>query len=285
LSDERAALDLVTTFREVAQATWRTRDERGVDVAAVEHLDHRSLEIIREDGADRTHGVRIPDDTVVGLLIQLELPADSVPTTADAYDQIAGAMASDAPDTPLVRTCRILERAGVLDRVEVALPDDRRRQAQLLALRESVPEGVNRRVGMAQHTFPNVHKTAADMIAPFDRFEETLSLFRSAFGDRGLDYAIWGHISDGNLHPNVIPRNEEDVRLGQAAIRACGRTIIAMGGSPLAEHGVGRSPTKQALLRDLHGDEGIEQMRRVKAAFDPEWRLAPGVLFPEPVRE
>ena len=285
LSDERAALDLVTTFREEAQATWRTRDERGVDVAAVEHLDHRSLEIIREDGADRTHGVRIPDDTVVGLLIQLELPADSVPTTSDAYDQIAGAMASDAPDTPLVRTCRILERAGVLGRVEVALPDDRRRQAQLLALRESVPEGVNRRVGMARHTFPNVHKTAADMIAPFDRFEETLSLFRSAFGDRGLDYAIWGHISDGNLHPNVIPRNEEDVRLGQAAIRACGRTIIAMGGSPLAEHGVGRSPTKQALLRDLHGDEGIEQMRRIKAAFDPEWRLAPGVLFPEPVRE
>ena len=275
----------MTTFREEAQATWRTRDERGVDVAAVEHLDHRSLEIIREDGADRTHGVRIPDDTVVGLLIQLELPADSVPTTSDAYDQIAGAMASDAPDTPLVRTCRILERAGVLGRVEVALPDDRRRQAQLLALRESVPEGVNRRVGMARDTFPNVHKTAADMIAPFDRFEETLSLFRSAFGDRGLDYAIWGHISDGNLHPNVIPRNEEDVRLGQAAIRACGRTIIAMGGSPLAEHGVGRSPTKQALLRDLHGDEGIEQMRRVKAAFDPEWRLAPGVLFPEPVRE
>ena len=83
----------------------------------------------------------------------------------------------------------------------------------------------------------------------------------------------------------MIPRNEEDVRLGQAAIRECGRTIIAMGGSPLAEHGVGRSPTKQALLRDLYGDEGIEQMRRVKAALDPEWRLAPGVLFPEPIRE
>ena len=90
------------------------------------------------------------------------------------------------------------------------------------------------------------------------------------------------HISDGNLHPNVIPTNEEDVRLGQAAIRECGRAIVAMGGSPLAEHGVGRNPTKQALLRELYGEEGIAQMRQVKAALDPEWRLAPGVLFPEP---
>ena len=103
MSDERTALDLVTAFRKEAQATWQTRDKRGVDIAAIEHLDRRSLEIIREDGADHTHGVAIPKDTVVGLLAQLELPADSVPTPADAHDQIAGAMSSDAPDTPLVR--------------------------------------------------------------------------------------------------------------------------------------------------------------------------------------
>ena len=285
LSDERVALDLVAVLRREARATWRTQDERGVDVSAIEYLDRRSLEIVREDGAERTYGVTIPGDTMVGLLAQLELPADSVPTTAEAYDQIAGAMTSDAPDTPLVRACRILGQAGVLERAEVALPDDRRRQAQLLAFRESVPEGVNRRVGEARRIFPKIHKTAADMIAPFDRFEETLALFRSAFDSRGLDYVIWGHISDGNLHPNVIPTNEEDVRLGQAAIRECGRAIVAMGGSPLAEHGVGRNPTKQALLRELYGEEGIAQMRQVKAALDPEWRLAPGVLFPEPVRE
>ena len=27
------------------------------------------------------------------------------------------------------------------------------------------------------------------------------------FERRGLDYAIWGHVSDGNLHPNVVPRS------------------------------------------------------------------------------
>ena len=53
-----------------------------------------------------------------------------------------------------------------------------------------------------------------------------------------------------------------------------------MGGAPLAEHGVGRSALKQRLLRELYGDEGIEQMRRETRARS-EWKLAPGVLFRE----
>jgi D-lactate dehydrogenase (cytochrome) len=36
---------------------------------------------------------------------------------------------------------------------------------------------------------------------------------------------------------------------------------------------------KQRLLRELYGEAGIEQMRRVKTALDPEWKLSPGVLF------
>ena len=43
---------------------------------------------------------------------------------------------------------------------------------------------------------------------------------------------------------------------------------------------MGRNPVKQALLRELYGAAGIEQMRRVKAALDPEGKLAPGVVFP-----
>ena len=279
--DEAAALELVAELRREAQATWRSRDPRGLDVAAVEHLDRRSLELVRAEGADRRYDVPAPADAAVALLIQVELPRDAAPNSAAAYDQIGRALAPGAPDTPLVRLCRILDREGVLDRAEIALPADGRRQEQLRAIREAVPEAVNRRVKAAQRDVDaGIRKTAADMIVPFDRFADSLDIFRNAFDQRGLDYAIWGHISDANVHPNVIPRSLRDVERGQQAIMACGREVIRMGGCPLAEHGVGRNRVKQALLHELYGTAGIAAMRAVKAALDPAGKLAPGVLLP-----
>ena len=284
LPAEPAALSLVAALRREAEATWRAGDPRGLDVSAVEMLDRRSLALLREDGADRAHGVLLPPDAAVALLVQVELPpgapaAPGMPT--EAYEQIGAALEPGAPDTPLVRLCRLLARAGALDRAEIALPGDRRRQAQLIALREAVPEAVNRRVGAAQRTVdPGIAKTAADMIVPFPRFADSLRIYRDAFERRGLDYAIWGHVSDANVHPNVIPRSLRDVEAGRQAVLTCGREVVRLGGCPLAEHGVGRNPVKQALLRELYGTAGIDAMRRVKAALDPAGKLAPGVVFP-----
>lgn len=280
LPDEAAAVALAGRLRAAAREAWRQGPAHGVDVAAVEHLDARSLAIVREDGAARRLQVAAPDDAGAALLAQIELPAGAAPTPRAAYEEIGAALDADAPATPLVRLCRLLAEAGVLERAEIALPGDRR-QARLAAVREAVPEGVNRRIGEAQRRQgAAVEKTAADMIAPFARFAESLALFRRAFDARRLDYAIWGHVSDGNVHPNVIPATMEDVVLGRQAILECGREIVRLGGCPLAEHGVGRNPVKQALLRQLYGAEGVAEMRAVKAALDPDWKLAPGVLFP-----
>ena len=307
---ERAAVALAGALRAAARRTGRDEPGRagpwgggpgsdapgpGLDVAAIEHLDARSLAIVREDGVARRRNVPVPDGAAVALLVQVEWPPGAEPTPEAAYaeigaallparpqDQAGGRPRLHAPDTPLGRLCRLLADAGVLDHAEIALPSDPRRQADFIAVREAVPEGVNRRVGEAARRLgAGVAKTAADMIVPFERFAESLDLFRGAFDARGVDYAIWGHISDGNVHPNVIPRAVEDVARGREAILECGRAVVELGGCPLAEHGVGRNPVKQALLRQLYGDAGVAEMRAVKAALDPEGKLAPGVLFPE----
>lgn len=273
-----SALALVRQLRGLARDTWRTKDPHGIDVSAIEHMDARCLELLREDGIDRQNGVTIPAGSEIALLITLELPPAM--TAEQAFDEIGNARESSAPDGPLRRFCRLLDAAGVLDDVEVAVPGDLARANQLLAVREAVPAAVNQRVGRAKQSVdPRIEKTAADMIVPFDRLEELLTIYEAGFGSRGLDAAIWGHISDGNLHPNVIPRTLDDVKAGKAAILEFGREAIRLGGAPLAEHGVGRNPVKQQLLEQLYGKDGIEQMRAVKDAIDPEWKLAPGVLF------
>ncbi len=279
-ADRNAALALVTRLRNAAGDTWRRADPHGLDVAAIEHMDARCLALLREDGADRLNGVAIPDRAVIALLITLELPQGT--SSAQAFDEIGRARDPHAPDSPLVRLCQALDEAGVLDDVEIAVPGDLARAAQLLALREAVPAGVNTRVGRAKQTIDaRIAKTAADMIVPFDRLEELLTIYDAEFERRGLDAAVWGHISDGNLHPNVIPRSMADVESGKAAILMFGREVIRLGGSPLAEHGVGRNPVKQQLLVELYGRDGVNAMREVKRTLDPDFKLAPGVLFTE----
>ena len=276
---EPAALAFVDALRRASMDTWRTGDPNGIDAAAIEHMDRRSLEILREDGADRRNDVRFPEGTELALLVQLELPPGT--TAADAFDDIQSLSNHATVERPVARFCALLRERGLLDETELAVPGDRRRADQLVAIREAVPTGVNQRVGRAQHDVDGrIAKTAADMIVPFDRVADMMAVYRQGFGARGLDFAVWGHLSDGNVHPNVLPRSYEEVEQGREAILQFGREVARLGGCPLAEHGVGRSAVKQALLRGLYGDEGIEQMRTVKRALDPDWKLAPGVIFP-----
>jgi D-lactate dehydrogenase (cytochrome) len=273
-----SALALVRQLRGLARDTWRTKDPIGIDVSAIEHMDGRCLELLREDGIDQKYGVTIPAGSEIALLVTLELPPSM--TAEQAYEELGSARELAGADGPLRRFCRLLDAAGVLDDVEIAVPGDLARANQLLAVREAVPAAVNQRVGRAKQAIDQrIEKTAADMIVPFDRLEELLTIYETGFGARGLDAAIWGHISDGNLHPNVIPRSHADVKSGKAAILEFGREAIRLGGAPLAEHGVGRNSVKQQLLELLYGKDGIDAMRSVKDAIDPDWKLAPGVLF------
>jgi D-lactate dehydrogenase (cytochrome) len=279
LPSETAALTLVGELRRAAQATWRARDPRGIDVAAIESLDGRCLELLREDGTDREQGLPLDADAGTALLVQLELPAGT--GAARAMDELGGLDDEGASDTPLTRFARLVRRYTEPEQLQFALPGDARQAARFAALREAVPEAVNRRVGETQRRRDaRVHKTAADMIVPFEALPEMVRVYREGFTRRGLDHALWGHVSDGNLHANAIPRSYDDVRAGCEAILEFGGEAARLGGCPLSEHGVGRSAVKQELLRGLYGDEGVTQMRAVKAALDPAGKLAPGVVFP-----
>ena len=72
----------------------------------------------------------------------------------------------------------------------------------------------------------------------------------------------------------------DELNAAKQAILEFGQRVVRLGGCPLAEHGVGRNPIKQQLLRAMYGEQGIDEMRAVKRALDPEWKLAPGVIFP-----
>jgi D-lactate dehydrogenase (cytochrome) len=240
--------------------TGALRRTPALDVAAVEYMDSRALAVVPDEAFDRARVAR-PKHGDVMLLIQIEVPAGD--------DQALEALA------------RLFADCGVADDPVLALPGDDRGAARMFELREAVPSSVNRHIAWVKtRVHPDIQKTAGDMIVPFDRLDESIALYRRIFEARGLDYAIWGHVSDGNLHPNVVPQALRDVEQGHDAILEMARGVMAMGGAPLAEHGVGRSALKQRLLQEMYGPHGIDEMRAVKRALDPAWKLASGVLFP-----
>ena len=64
------------------------------------------------------------------------------------------------------------------------------------------------------------------MIVPFDRFGEMLAIYRERLRGARPRRAVWGHISDGNLHPNVHPAIvRRTSSAGKAAILAFGREV------------------------------------------------------------
>ena len=231
-----------------------------LDVSAVEFMDSRALALVPDEIFQRTNIDRPPMGAGF-LLAQIEVDDDE--------------------DAVLERLADVLAACDVDADPHVAQPGDDRSIARLFALREGVPSSLNAMIAATKARLQqDVEKTAGDVIVPFDRLEESLALYRSTFERHGLDYAIWGHVSDGNMHPNVVPRSIDDVRRGRTAILEIARGVMALGGAPLAEHGVGRSALKQQMLRDLYGDRGIDEMRAVKRALDPDWKFAAGVLFP-----
>jgi len=255
-TDDKQAVALTAALRQEAQSAWQGRG--ALDVAAIEYMDTRALRAVPDDAFSRA-GVIRPSGQSVMLLLQIEMSGDDESTLSQLQSVLTSVAIDDDP--------------------YLALPGDDRGIERLFNLREAVPSSVNAIVAAAQQAHPDVEKTAGDMVVPFDRLAESIDVYRSTLERHGLDYAIWGHVSDGNLHPNVVPRTFDDVRRGREAILEIAREVVAMGGAPLAEHGVGRSALKQQLLRELYGPEGIDQMRAVKRALDPEWKLAPGVLF------
>jgi len=91
----------------------------------------------------------------------------------------------------------------------------------------------------------------------------------------------FGHLGDGNIHYNVSqpPGMDRAIFLSswEALNAAVHEIVLDLGGSISAEHGIGR--LKRDLLVHAKQPLELELMRKIKAAFDPNFILNPGKLL------
>ena len=90
---------------------------------------------------------------------------------------------------------------------------------------------------------------------------------------------ILGHTGDGNMHPNIMcdGRDPEEMKRVDAAIDEIFRAALDLGGTLSGEHGIGHA--KQKYMKWEFGEEGLNVMRSIKKALDPNNILNPGKML------
>ena len=96
----------------------------------------------------------------------------------------------------------------------------------------------------------------------------------------GLKVANVFHAGDGNLHPLIMfdandPESfERAEKLGADILLLC----VEVGGCLTGEHGVGIEKRDLMVAQFTAGE--LDLQRAIKGAFDPDWLLNPGKVFP-----
>ncbi|MFW6094391.1 MAG: FAD-linked oxidase C-terminal domain-containing protein [Pseudomonadota bacterium] len=168
----------------------------------------------------------------------------------------------------VARVRRVLERHGAFD---VRVAETAAEQEQLWRGRKAAFPAVGR-------LSPDYY--CMDGTIPRARLAEVLAGIDRLSREHGLAVANVFHAGDGNLHPlilydaNVPGELERAETMGARILELC----VAAGGTVTGEHGVGVE--KLGAMCAQFGAAELEQMHRLKAAFDPSGLMNPGKAVP-----
>ena len=224
---------------------------------ALEGFDHRLPDFARAKGLD---AVRLLPNGPAFLIVELG---------ADSDDDARAAAEMLVARARRVRACSGV--APLYDAVE---------QRGVWALRES---GLGAGALIPGH--PRTWPGAEDTAVPPARLGEYLRRFVRLLDGHGLRAATYyGHFGEGCVHCRInfdftTPKGAGTFR---AAMLEIGDLVAEFGGSLSGEHGDGLA--RSELLPKMFGVRLIEAFGEFKRAFDPGFRMNPGVIVePHPL--
>lgn len=127
---------------------------------------------------------------------------------------------------------------------------------------------------------PGLPSFTTDVCVPISKLAEAVARARKEAERMGLPCAMVGHVGDGNFHCGIPldMDNPDEIERVQKFSAALAETALELGGTVTGEHGVGVGKAK--YMRAEHG-EGVDVMRAIKTALDPENILNPGKILPQ----
>src|SRR5579875_1346382 len=213
-----------------------------VTPCALEFMDDRALQLVRERGGDA------PADANALLLIEV----DGEPGVLDS---------AEAAIERAARGAGLVEWRAARDAAETAALWAARK-ALSPALRTISEDKINE-----------------DVVVPVSRIPALVETLRALAGEYRIPIVSFGHAGNGNLHVNLLPRDADERKRADEALVQVFRRVIELDGTLSGEHGIGLA--KRDFMAEAVGAGALSMMRELKDLFDPEHILNPGKLLPE----
>ncbi len=246
---------VLAVFADVETACRAATSLVDLPVSAAELMDRASLRAVESARGVPEWIAGVPDGAAALLV---EVRAGDANTRAQSEQDVLGVIAEHRPLDPP----RFEQRGGV---------------AYTALWR--VRKGLAASVGAARPLGTSI--IIEDVAVPREHLAACVRGLREIFERRGYGEAIvFGHALAGNLHYVVAQRFDTDAEIERyAALLDDVAALVAdrLGGSLKAEHGTGRNMAP--FVEREWGRAATAVMREIKAAFDPDDLLNPGVIL------
>jgi FAD/FMN-containing dehydrogenase/Fe-S oxidoreductase len=230
------------------------------------------------EACDAVPGILERDPAAIELIPRTMLErARQIPAYARRLDFVEGdphslivvEFAGDDFDA-LLAAAKALPRGG-------SLLESSEAQADLWAVRKA---GLGLLLSVPGDTKPITF--IEDVAVPVEHLGEYVREMDRVIAAEGTHGEWYAHASAGCLHlrPMINLKTERGVRQVRTIAEAAVEFVVRMGGSVSGEHGDGLSHTE--FNARLYGDVLMRAFRQLKGSFDPDGRLNPGKVVPEP---
>lgn len=224
---------------------------RGITPMIAEFLDRLTMDVL-----SKTRGISFPENAGYMLIVDIASTRESIDRELKDAEKI---LREFNPITTEVTT----------DQAEMERIYEARKGAYSALLSER--ESNSYRVVIGDIVVP-----ASQLPAAFGKIQEKIKQY-------GLTVALFGHISDGNIHANIYAdtADHEFMSRVEAFQADFARVALDHDGSVSAEHGIGLEK-KDLFLTEMKANdtgEALELMRIIRRTFDPNGIMNRGKMF------
>jgi len=238
-----AVRTLRATYRDVGSAARAVARimAQPVTPCALEFIDDVALKLAHAHGGDS-----VP---LAGALLMIEVDGEPE-TLPSAVDAVSRAARGDG-----LEELRVAATAGETHALWAA------RKALSPAQRTISPNKINE-----------------DVVVPVSQLPALVDGIRQLSAQHDVLIVTFGHAGNGNLHVNLLPRDDAERVRAHACLAEVFALVIALEGTLSGEHGIGM--LKRQFMPLALEPATLALMRQVKHAFDPDGILNPGKLLP-----